>query len=76
MDTKDSRFLIIKNRNKWELPTLCVKEFFDDKEILCERYQKKYNHFIRDVMIIEESDNYIFVKCITDDKFTNNKRIL
>ena len=74
VDTKDSRFLIIKSRNKWELPTLCVKEFFDDKEILCERYQKKYNHFIRDVMIIEESDNYIFVKCITDDKFTDKSK--
>ena len=68
VDTKDSRFLIIINKDKCELPSLYIKDDFNDKNSLSEKYQKKYNHFIRDIIVIEENDKYIFVKCITDDK--------
>ena len=68
VDTKDSRFLIVINKDKCELPSLYIKDDFNDKNSLSEKYQKKYNHFIRDIIVIEENDKYIFVKCITDDK--------
>ena len=64
VDTKDSKFIIINNKNNWELPSLHIKDNFDDKNFLCKKYQNKYHHHIKNITIIEETDKYIFVKCI------------
>lgn len=74
VDTKDSRFLIINNHNNWELPSISIKENFDDKNFLCERYQKKYGHSIRDVIVVEEKDKYVFVKCMIDTKLLDSRK--
>ena len=66
VDTKDSEFIIINNKNNWELPSLYIKNNFDDKNFLCEKYQSKYHHHIKDITIIEETNKYVFVKCIKD----------
>lgn len=66
VDTKDSKFIIINNKNNWELPSLYIKDNFNDKNFLCEKYQSKYHHHIKDITIVEEANKYIFVKCIKD----------
>lgn len=66
VDTKDSKFIIINNKNNWELPSLYIKDNFDDKNFLCEEYQSKYHHHIKDITIVEEANKYVFVKCIKD----------
>lgn len=66
VDTKDSKFIIINNKNNWELPSLYIKDNFDDKNFLCEEYQSKYHHHIKDIIIVEEANKYVFVKCIKD----------
>ena len=74
VDTKDSRFLIINNHNNWELPSISIKEKFADKNFLCEKYQKKYGHSIRDIIVVEDKDKYVFVKCMIDTKLADSKK--
>ena len=74
VDTKDSRFLIINNHNSWELPSISIKEKFADKNFLCEKYQKKYGHSIRDIIVVEDKDKYVFVKCMIDTKLADSKK--
>lgn len=66
VDTKDSKFVIINNKNNWKLPSLYIKDNFDDKDFLCEKYQRKYHHHIKNITTIEKGDKYVFVKCIKD----------
>ena len=74
VDTKDSRFLIINNHNNWELPSISIKKKFADKNFLCEKYQKKYGHSIRDIIVVEDKDKYVFVKCMIDTKLADSKK--
>lgn len=73
VDTDNSKFLIINNNNSWELPSLNIYENFDSKDI-CEKYQKKFKYNIREIVIIEETKKYIFVKCLTDNKIFDEKK--
>ena len=68
VDTKDCNYLIINNKNKWELPSLNIKDDNEDEFFLCKKYEKKYNHSIRDIIVIEKNEKYAFIKCKTDTK--------
>lgn len=65
VDTDNCKFLIVKNNNKWNLPTL---NRVNDTNKLKEKFYNKYNLNIRNIEIIEEKEKYIFIKCITDDR--------
>lgn len=68
VDIKDCNYLIINNKNKWELPSLNIKDDNEDEFFLCKKYEKKYNHSIRDIIVIEKNEKYAFIKCKTDTK--------
>lgn len=60
VDTSNSKFLIINN-NDWELPSLITTKNIYDEDIICEKYQNKFKHGIRDITIIEETTKYILL---------------
>lgn len=61
VDTKDCNYLIINNKNKWELPSLNIKDDNEDEFFLCKKYEKKYNHSIRDIIVIEKMKNTLLL---------------
>lgn len=69
VDTNNSNFLIVNNKSRWELPTLSVNENSMDENLICERYQRKYRHPIRNICLIEKNNNFVFFKCQTDCNF-------
>lgn len=73
VDTSNSKFLIINN-NGWELPSLITTKNIYDEDIICEKYQNKFKHGIRDITIIEETTKYIFVKCLLNTKLEDKKQ--
>jgi len=73
VDTSNSKFLIINN-NGWELPSLITTKNIYDEDIICEKYQNKFKHGIRDITIIEETTEYIFVKCLLNTKLEDKKQ--
>lgn len=65
IDTGNSKFLIINEKNKWNLPTL---NRMKDMKNIKEKFYKKYKLNIKEntFNIIEETQKYIFIKCIID----------
>ena len=61
VDTNNSNFLIVNNKGRWELPTLSVNENSTDNNLICERYQRKYGHLIRNICLIEKNNNFVFL---------------
>ena len=73
VDTKDCNYLIINNKNKWELPSLNIKDDNEDEFFLCKKYEKKYNHSIRDIIVIEKNEKYALDLCqLFRHIFSNN----
>lgn len=70
VDTNNCRFLVVNEKNKWNLPTL--NRIYDLNKIE-EKFYKKYKLNIREINTIEENEKCIFVKCITDDKDYDKK---
>lgn len=64
VDTNNSKFLVVKEKNEWNLPTI---NHINDIDDISEKFYKKYKITIRKISIIEETEKYIFVKSITDD---------
>jgi len=64
VDTNNSKFLVVKEKDEWNLPTISR---VNDIEDISEKFYKKYKVTIRKISIIEETEKYIFVKSITDD---------
>lgn len=64
VDTNNSKFLVVKEKDEWNLPTI---SHVNDIEDISEKFYKKYKVTIRKISIIEETEKYIFVKSITDD---------
>lgn len=66
VDTGNSHFLIVNEKNKWNLPT--INRVNDMKDIEKKFYKKYKINIKEEKSIIEETEKYIFIKCITDEK--------
>lgn len=71
VDICNCRFLIVNEKGKWNLPTLnCI---YDENEIK-KKFYEKYEINIRETSIVENQENYIVVKCLSDDKVGNKEK--
>ena len=71
VDICNCRFLIVDEKGKWNLPTLnCI---YDENEIK-KKFYEKYEINIRETSIVENQENYIVVKCLSDDKVGNKEK--
>lgn len=65
IDTGNCKFLIVKSRKYWNLPTLeNVKNIIEVEKL----FFNKYSINIYKVEIIEEKNNYIVIKALTRDE--------
>ena len=74
VDMNNCRFLIINNNDdNWELPSLNTKKKTITKTDISKLYQKKYKQDIKNITIIKETNEYIFVKCIAEGAYNYKK---
>lgn len=65
VDMDNSKFLIIKEKDTWKLPTLENIKRIDEIEM---NFEKKYKNKIRNIELIEETQDYFLVKCFISEK--------
>ena len=66
VDTNNCKFIIVKENNDWNLPTINqVKDMHDIKKKFYEKYKIDISETFT---IIKETEEFVFIKCITSDK--------
>ncbi len=73
VDSDNCKFLIVKKDNCWNLPVV------DNTNDIKKEFFNIYNINIDKINVIKEEEDYVVVKCITNDKFDNvnyNEKIL
>ena len=71
VDINSCKFLIVNENNKWNLPSI---NYANDISKIKKKFYKKYKLNIKEqINVIEETEKYIFVKCIGDDNDYNKK---
>lgn len=71
VDTNNCKFIIVKENNDWNLPTINqVKDMHDIKKKFYEKYKIDISEAFT---IIKEAEEYVFIKCITSDKEYDKK---
>lgn len=66
VDTNNCKFIIVKENNEWNLPTINqAKDMHDIKKKFYEKYKIDISETFT---IIKETEEFVFIKCITSDK--------
>ncbi|MCI9434898.1 MAG: hypothetical protein HFI86_06490 [Bacilli bacterium] len=70
VDTINCNFLIVKQNNLWNLPVLSKITNIED---ISNKFYKKYKLHIEKISIVEETSDYILIKCVTKDEIKSQR---